>query len=49
MMRVVVDTNVIVSSLLSPQGIPSQLFAYWALHTFDILVSEESLDELARV
>ena len=48
-MRVVVDTNVFVSALLSPQGVPSQLFVYWGQHFFDLLVSEESMDELARV
>ena len=48
-MRVVVDTNVFVSALLSPQGIPSQLFWYWEQRFFDLLVSKESMDELARV
>lgn len=48
-MRVVVDTNVFVSALLSPQGIPSQLFQYWELHYFDLLVAEESMAELERV
>lgn len=48
-MRVVVDANVLVSALLSPQGIPSQLFQLWELRLFDILVSAESLEELARV
>lgn len=48
-MRVVLDTNVLVSALLSPQGIPSQLLQLWELHLFDILVSDASLDELARV
>ena len=48
-MRVVVDTNVFVSALLSPQGIPSQLFVFWQHHFFDLLVSKESMDELARV
>ena len=48
-MRVVVDTNVFISALLSPQGIPSQLFQYWGQHFFDLLVSEESMDELVRV
>lgn len=48
-MRVVVDTNVFISSLLSPQGIPDQLFDFWEQHLFDILVSDASLDELARV
>ncbi|MCC6167944.1 MAG: putative toxin-antitoxin system toxin component, PIN family [Caldilineaceae bacterium] len=48
-MRVVFDTNVFVSALLAPQGIPSQLFQLWEVHLFDILVSEASLEELARV
>ena len=48
-MRVVIDTNVFVSALLSPQGIPAQIFHYWELNYFDLLVSQESLDELARV
>lgn len=48
-MRVVLDANVLVSALLSPQGIPSQLLQLWELHLFDILISQESLNELARV
>ena len=47
-MRVVIDTNVFVSALLSPQGIPAQIFHYWELNYFDLLVSQESLDELAQ-
>jgi putative PIN family toxin of toxin-antitoxin system len=48
-MRIVLDTNVIVSALLSPQGIPNQIFHYWELLYFDLLVSEKSMGELARV
>lgn len=48
-LRVVVDTNVFVNALLSPQGVPSQLFHSWELHYFDLLVAEESLAELTRV
>jgi uncharacterized protein len=48
-MRVVIDTNVFVSALLSPQGIPSKIFHCWESNYFDLLVSQESLDELARV
>jgi putative PIN family toxin of toxin-antitoxin system len=48
-MRVVVDTNVFVSALLSSQGVPSQLFRYWELRYFDLLISEKSMEELARV
>jgi uncharacterized protein len=48
-MRVVIDTNVFVSALLSPTGVPNQIFHYWELSYFDLLVSQESLDELERV
>lgn len=44
-MRVVFDTNVIVSALLLSQGIPSQIFRYWELLYFDLLISEKSLEE----
>jgi putative PIN family toxin of toxin-antitoxin system len=48
-MRVVLDANVIISALLSPQGIPNQILHYWGLLYFDLLVSEKSMDELMRV
>jgi putative PIN family toxin of toxin-antitoxin system len=48
-MRVVLDTNVIVSALLSPDGIPAQILRYWEQGYFEMLVCQESLDELERV
>ena len=44
-MRVVVDTNVLVSRFLSPSGPPAELFARWECHAFELLVSEPILAE----
>ena len=47
MIKAVVDTNVLVSALLKPSGLPAQLL----LHTtpFTLVTSEEILAELQRV
>lgn len=47
-MRVVLDTNIIVSRFLSPQGIPARLMALWEQHTFELLVSVEIIAEYQR-
>lgn len=49
MMIVVLDTNVIISALLSRKGAPSKIFEYWADERFDVAVSKPLLDELERV
>jgi putative PIN family toxin of toxin-antitoxin system len=46
-MRVVVDTNVFVSALISPRGTPAQLLAHE--FPFELITSEEILAELNRV
>ena len=46
-MRVVVDTNVFVSALISPRGAPAQLLAHE--FPFELVTSEEILAELNRV
>ncbi len=48
-MRVVVDTNVFVSLLLSPRGIPVRLFALWRDRSFDIVISPALFTELVGV
>ncbi len=48
-MRVVFDTNVIVSAFLSPQGVPSEIVKLWRQGVFDVVVSREMLDEYRRV
>lgn len=48
-MRIVVDTNVLVSALLSATSLPAQLVTLWRHDRFDLLISGEQLDELVRV
>lgn len=48
-MRVVVDTNVLVSALLSGKSLPAQLVTAWRQGDFTLLTSVEQLDELRRV
>lgn len=45
-MRVVLDTNVLVSALLSPEGPPAMIYAAWIERRFSLLTCEEQLDEL---
>lgn len=44
-MRIVLDTNVVVSAFLSPSGAPAHLFQRYQQDRFDILVSEPILGE----
>ncbi|HEX5506373.1 MAG TPA: putative toxin-antitoxin system toxin component, PIN family [Thermomicrobiales bacterium] len=44
-MRVVLDTNVIVSAVLSPTGTPARILAAWRREVFELLVSGPILDE----
>ncbi len=48
-MRVVLDTNVLVSALISPGGAPGILYQAWRDGRFTLLSSEEQLDEFRRV
>ena len=47
-MRVVIDTNVIVSAFLSPTGAPAQLLTHLEQEAFVLLVSEPILEEYQR-
>ena len=47
-MRVVLDTNVVVSRYLSPFGPPTHIFDAWHKKQFDLLVSPPILDEYER-
>jgi putative PIN family toxin of toxin-antitoxin system len=44
-MRVVFDTNVVVSRFLSPSGAPARIFEMWERQSFQALVSPAILDE----
>ena len=48
-MRVVLDTNILLAALISPTGPPARLYEAWQKGRFDLLTSEEQLDELSRV
>lgn len=48
-MIVVLDTNVMISALLSTEGPPAQIIDLWETGKFDIAVSAPLLDEVKRV
>lgn len=48
-MRLVVDTNVLISALLAAASLPAELLVIWRAGRFDLLTTAEQLDELARV
>jgi putative PIN family toxin of toxin-antitoxin system len=47
-LRVVLDVNVLVSTLLSRAGAPGRLLALWLEGAFELVVSEELLAEFGR-
>ena len=48
-MRLVIDTNILISALLSDRSLPSHLIVLWRAGRFDLLTSVEQVDELMRV
>lgn len=48
-MRLVVDTNILVSALLAATSLPAHLVVLWRVGRFDLLTTAEQLDELMRV
>jgi putative PIN family toxin of toxin-antitoxin system len=49
MLRVVLDTNVLVSSVLSKKGAPAVLMQAWSDRLFDLVISETIIAETKRV
>lgn len=49
MIRAVLDANVLVSALLTPQGIPAKVLTAWQAERFHLVVSEAVLGEIDRV
>ena len=47
-MRAVLDPNVLIAALISPQGAPGQLISRWLGGEFELVVSEALLAELER-
>ena len=48
-MRLVIDTNILVSALLAGTSLPAHLIVLWREGRFDLLTSADQLDELMRV
>jgi len=47
-MRVVLDTNILLSALISPHGAPHAIYQAWRAARFDLVTSSAQLDELRR-
>jgi putative PIN family toxin of toxin-antitoxin system len=47
-MRVVLDTNVLLSALISPHGAPDAIYRAWRAAKFELVTSDSQLDELRR-
>jgi putative PIN family toxin of toxin-antitoxin system len=48
-MRVVLDTNVLISALISPAGPADLLYQAWRSNRFTLITSDEQLEEFRRV
>jgi uncharacterized protein len=48
-LRLVVDTNILISALLASASPPAHLIVLWREGRFDLLTSTDQLDELMRV
>jgi putative PIN family toxin of toxin-antitoxin system len=48
-MRAVLDTNILCSALLTPGGLTDRLYHAWREGRFELLTSEEQLEEFRRV
>jgi putative PIN family toxin of toxin-antitoxin system len=47
-MRVVLDTNILFSALISPHGPPAAIYRAWRLARFQLVTSRRQLDEIRR-
>jgi putative PIN family toxin of toxin-antitoxin system len=47
-MRVVLDTNVLLSALISPHGLSDTIYRAWQKNRFDLVTSTVQIDELRR-
>ena len=47
-MKVVLDTNVLLSGLMAPEGTPGRILAAWLEARFDVVMSLEQLAEIGR-
>lgn len=47
-MRVVLDTNILLSALISPHGAPDTVYRAWRAARFELVTSQIQLDEIRR-
>jgi uncharacterized protein len=47
--RLVIDTNILISALLAETSLPAYLISLWRQSCFDLLTSTEQLEEMIRV
>lgn len=47
-MRVVLDTNILFSALISPHGTPDVIYRAWRSARFEVVTSQAQLDEIRR-
>ena len=47
-MRVVLDTNILFSALISPHGAPDAIYRAWRSARFEVVTSRAQLDEIRR-
>ena len=47
-MRAVLDTNVLLSALISPHGVPNIIYRAWRATKFEVITSNAQLDEIRR-
>lgn len=47
-MRVVLDTNILFSALISPHSPPDTIYRAWRLKRFDLVTSQAQLEEIRR-
>jgi putative PIN family toxin of toxin-antitoxin system len=47
-MRVVLDTNILLSALISPHGVPDTIYRAWRAGRFEVVTSRIQLDEIRR-
>jgi len=48
-MKVLLDTNIFLSGLISPEGVPGQIVQAWRETKFDLVLSDYILGEIGRV
>lgn len=47
-MRVVLDSNILFSALISPHGAPDAIYRAWRSARFEVVTSQVQLDEIRR-